>query len=59
MNVLTNPAVTGVARHLLQVGAGVLLAHGYIDASGVDVIVGFGLSALTLASYLIPRLVKK
>lgn len=47
--------IVGVVRHLLQLGAGALLARGVIDASGVDLIVGAGVSLVTLGSYLVKR----
>ncbi len=45
----------GAARHMLQLGAGALLARGFIDASGVDMVVGAGVSAVTLGWYLVKR----
>ena len=47
--------VLGVARHILQLAAGALLARGYIDASGVDLVIGAGVSAVTLGWYLVKR----
>lgn len=50
-----NSAILGAARHILQLGAGALVARGVIDAGGVELIVGSGLSVLTLGWYFVER----
>jgi hypothetical protein len=48
-------AVIGALRHLIQLGAGALVAKGVIDAAGVELVVGAGMSLVTLGWYLVER----
>lgn len=36
------PAILGITRHLLTIGAGVLVTRGVIDASAAETLVGAG-----------------
>ena len=43
------PYLAAFVRHLLTVAAGVLAAHGYMNSSGVEQFVGFGMTCAGLA----------
>lgn len=38
------PAILGIARHLLTLGGGALVARGYIDAGAAETLVGAGVA---------------
>jgi hypothetical protein len=50
--------LTPVLRHALAAGAGALMARGYIDATGAEMLVGLGLSVANFGWYVVEKKVK-
>ena len=42
--IMPNAAVMGIARHLLTIAGGFLVAQGTIDAAGVETLIGAGVA---------------
>ena len=45
---MLKPIVVSFIRHGLTLGAGVLVARGYVDASGADSLIGAGLAVFSV-----------
>lgn len=55
---MLTPAILGIARHLLTIGGGYLIAQGAVDAAQVETLVGAGVAIVGVVWSIIEKRVK-